>query len=260
MKWWQTIENGAQSVSERMLDLAGVQPGHRVLDIATGIGEPALLAASRVGPTGRVVATDLSSRMLAFARERAASLGLTNVEFIEVDAEQMDFPDGSFDVVLCRWGITSLPNPSSTMAAIRRVLARDGSFATAVWEAGSRGRPLGTIASALAREMFSSPSPPHESPVLPDAARRALEEEMVRAGFRDISAEEMTLALDFATTGDCIQYLLDVSPELAALLSARSSAEQAEYRHRLADALRPFVATDGGVRIPNITNCAVGRR
>lgn len=260
MKWWQTIENGAQSVSERMLDLAGVQPGHRVLDIATGIGEPALLAASRVGPTGRVVATDLSSRMLAFARERAASLGLTNVEFIEVDAEQMDFPDGSFDVVLCRWGITSLPNPSSTMAAIRRVLARDGSFATAVWEAGSRGRPLGTIASALAGEMFSSPSPQYESPVLAGSARRALEEEMVRAGFRDISAEEMTLALDFATTGDCIQYLLDVSPELAALLSARSSAEQAEYRHRLADALRPFVATDGGVRIPNITNCAVGRR
>src|SRR5687768_4991755 len=198
-KWWRTIENGARCVSERMLDLAEVRPGHRVLDIATGIGEPALLAASRVGPKGRVVATDLSSRMLDIARERAASLGLTNVEFREVDAERLDFPDGSFDVVLCRWGIMSLPNPSNTLVAIRRMLTPDGSFATAVWEAGPRGRPLASLASAVARDMFDSPSPPQEAPALPGSARKALEEEMTRARFRDIRVEELTLALDFPT-------------------------------------------------------------
>lgn len=259
VKWWRTIENGAHHVSERMLEMAEVRPGHRVLDIATGIGEPALLAASRVGLAGRVVATDLSSRMLDFARERAASLALTNVEFIEVDAERMDFPDGSFDAVLCRWGITSLPNPSSTMAAIRRMLAPGGAFATAVWDAGSRGRPLANLASAVAREMFDSPPPPQEAPALPGSVRKALEGEMIHAGFKGVRVEEMTLALEFAKTGDCIQYLIDVSPELAAQLSARSPGEQAEYRKRLAERLRAFVATDGSVRIHNVTIAAAGR-
>jgi ubiquinone/menaquinone biosynthesis C-methylase UbiE len=259
-KWWRTIDNGAQCVSERMLDLAEVRPGHCVLDIATGIGEPALLAASRVGPTGRVVATDLSSRMLDVARERATSLGLTNVEFMEMDAERLDFPDGSFDVVLCRWGITSLPNPSSTLAAIGRMLTPNGSFATAVWEAGPRGRPLASVAGAVAREMFDSSSFREEPPAPPESARKALEGEMIRAGFRNVRIEEMTLALHFPTAEDCIQYLVDVSPEFAALLSARSSGEQAEYRHSLAEKLRPFVTTDGSIRIPNVTNCAAGRR
>ena len=258
-KWWRTIENGAQCVSERMLDLAEVRPGHRVLDVATGIGEPALLAASRAGPAGRVVATDVSPRMLDFARERATSLGLSNVEFLEVDAERMDFPDGSFDVVLCRWGITSLPNPSNTLAAIRRMLTPDGSFATAVWEAGPRGRPLASLANAVAREMFESPPRPEEAPA-PGSAGKALEIKMIHAGFRDTRVEEMTLALDFPTAEECIQYLVDVSPDLAALLSARSSREQADYRHNLADKLRQFVAPDGGIRIPNVTSCAVGRR
>jgi ubiquinone/menaquinone biosynthesis C-methylase UbiE len=259
-KWWRTIENGAQSVSERMLELADVQPGHRVLDIATGIGEPALRAASRVGPAGRVVATDLSARMLDLARARATSLGLTNVEFMEVDAERLDFPDRSFDVVLCRWGITSLPNPSNTLAAIRRMLTPNGSFATAVWEAGPRGRPLASLASAVAREMFDSPSPPQEATAMPGSARKSLEQEMIHAGFRHVRVEEMTMALDFPTAGDSIQYLMDVSPELAPLLSARSSGEQAAYRRSVADKLGQFVTTDGSIRIPNVTVCAVGRR
>ena len=73
--WWRTIEDAAQPVSRRMLALAAVAPGQRVLDIATGIGEPALLAARRVGPQGRVVATDIAPAMLEIARERARSLG-----------------------------------------------------------------------------------------------------------------------------------------------------------------------------------------
>src|SRR5688500_8387362 len=115
-KWWRTIEDGAQYVSQRMIELADVKPGQRVLDIATGIGEPALLVASRVGPAGFVVATDISSQMLDIARERATQLGLTNVKFMEADADGLDFPDGSFDTVLCRWGLPSLPDPLCTLA------------------------------------------------------------------------------------------------------------------------------------------------
>ena len=84
-KWWRTIEDGAQHVNVRLVDLAGVAPSKRVLDIATGIGEPALSAASRVGSAGRVVATDISKQMLDIARIRASTAGVTNVEFLEAD-------------------------------------------------------------------------------------------------------------------------------------------------------------------------------
>jgi ubiquinone/menaquinone biosynthesis C-methylase UbiE len=259
-KWWPTIENGAQDVSRRMIELAEVQPGHRVLDIATGIGEPALLAASRVGPAGRIVATDISSRMLDIARERATTFGLTNVEFVEADAERLEFPDGSFDAVLWRWGITDLPDPLDTLLAIRRMLVSNGSFVTAVWDAGPTARPLATLATAVAREMFGLPSPQPEEASPSEPVEAALAKEMIRAGFSDVRMEPMTLTLDFACTGDCIQYLADVSPLFAALFSDKSPGQLAEYGHRLAEKLQQHVTADGGVRIPNVTICALGRR
>lgn len=253
-KWWPTIENGAQDVSKRMIELAEVKPGQRVLDIATGIGEPALLAASRVGPAGRVVATDLSSQMLDIARERATALGLTNVEFLEADAERLDFRDGSFDAILWRWGPTDLSNPSNALIAIRRMLTPDGSFVASVWEAGPKARPLASLAMTVAREMFDMPSPE------PSPPENALETEMIDAGFSDVRTEEVTLTLAFASTDDCTQYLMDVSPGFASLLSDKSSGRQAEYRRRLAEKLQQYVTADGGVRIPNVALCAAGRR
>src|SRR4051812_20741636 len=82
---------------ERLVELAGVQRGSRVLDVAAGYGEPALTAARKAGPDGRVVATDISAEMLAFGRERAAAAGMGNVAFMETDAASLDFPHASFD-------------------------------------------------------------------------------------------------------------------------------------------------------------------
>ena len=256
-KWWRAIEGGAHVVSERMLDMAGVEPAQRILDIATGIGEPALSAASRVGPPGRVVATDLSPQMLAIARERAASLGLTNVEFLEADAAQLDFPDGSFDAILWRWGVTDLPDPLNTLEAIRRWLAPHGSFATAVWEAGSNARPMASIATAIAQELFDLPSRPGPPP---ESVRNALGAQMVHAGFTDVRLEEMTMILELPSPEDCAQYLADVSPEFLALLSGKAPGKRAEFRQRLADALQQHTAEDGRVRVHNATICVVGRK
>ncbi|MCF7220743.1 class I SAM-dependent methyltransferase [Marilutibacter chinensis] len=258
-KWWRTIENAARCVSERMLELAEVEPGQRVLDIATGIGEPALLAASRVGPAGRVVATDVSSRMLDIARERAARAGISNVEFRQADAARMDFPDGSFDAVLCRWGVMSLPDPPGALATIRRMLVPGGAFATAVW-AGAGSRPLADLAEAVARETFGLPAPRPQAPSLPGPAQDALEKAMIHAGFADVRAEPVELTLEWASTDECTQYVLDVSPDLAALFLDRPSGQRTEYRRRLAEGLRPYLSADGSVRIPNTTICAAGRR
>ena len=121
-EWWKTHESGGQSISNHLLESAGIKRGDRVLDIATGIGEPAISAARRVGPDGRVVATDQAPEMLAIAQERAAAEGLRNIEFIKIDAEELDLPEESFDEVLCRQGLQYLPRLSPTLERVRELL------------------------------------------------------------------------------------------------------------------------------------------
>jgi ubiquinone/menaquinone biosynthesis C-methylase UbiE len=101
-EWSEFTESAGAHICERLVELADVQPGSRVLDVAAGYGEPALTAARKAGPTGRVVATDISAEMLAFGRERAAAAGLGNVEFLESDASSLDFAQASFDAAVLR--------------------------------------------------------------------------------------------------------------------------------------------------------------
>ena len=82
-------------LTETMLDLAGVAPSSRVLDVAAGTGEQTILAARRVGPTGRVLAVDISPGMVALAAEQAQAAGLANVETLAVDAQALNLEPGS---------------------------------------------------------------------------------------------------------------------------------------------------------------------
>lgn len=258
-RWWQTIERGAHRVSQRMVELAELAPGQQVLDIATGIGEPALLAATRVGPTGHVVATDLSAEMLAFARQRAMGLGLTNVAFLEGDASQLPFPPNHFDAILCRWGVTALPRYGELLTVIRGMLRPKGAFVTAVWEEGPQSRPLATLAAAVVQEIMDAP-PGGPGPASGDEpVRAALRTEMLQAGFGHIHMENAALTLEFASADECTQYLRDVSPDIASALSRMSPAQQGRFKQRLAQRLEPFLRPDGGVLISNVTLCVLGR-
>src|SRR5438132_4832708 len=94
------IDAATAHVSKRMVELAGVEPGSRVLDVAAGYGEPSLTAAAVAGAEGKVVATDISPEMLAYGRERAAAAGLENIEFFESDAARLELPPESFATAL----------------------------------------------------------------------------------------------------------------------------------------------------------------
>src|SRR5688572_13877341 len=95
-------------VNNRLIELAEIGTGYDVVDVATGIGDPALSVAERVSPDGRVIATDQSPAMLAIAERRARDRGLTNIEFRLLDANEFDFPEETIDAVVCRWGLMFL--------------------------------------------------------------------------------------------------------------------------------------------------------
>ena len=100
-KWWKTFEKDAQNLSNHLVELAKINSSSKVLDIATGIGEPAITAAKKVGSgDGHVLATDISPQMLSIARQRAISHGLQDmIEFKEGDAETIILPASAFDAV-----------------------------------------------------------------------------------------------------------------------------------------------------------------
>ncbi len=125
-------------VQDRLMTLAALQPGERVLDIACGTGLVTLRAATGVGPAGRVMATDISQRMVDYTAAEAGRRGLSQVQCSRMGAESLEFPDGSFDAVLCALGLMYVPDISASIAEMRRVLATGGRAVAAVWGARSR--------------------------------------------------------------------------------------------------------------------------
>ena len=165
-KWWKIVENGAQTVSDKLIELADVKPNSKVLDIATGIGEPAITAANRVGSSsggGCVLATDLSPQMLSIAKERAKSQKLDKIiEFKEGDAETVALQPSEFDAALCRWGLMFVPNLETGLSNIYKSLKDGGRFAAAVWSTPDKVPQL-SIPMDIARRETNTPLPTWDS-------------------------------------------------------------------------------------------------
>jgi SAM-dependent methyltransferase len=120
-------------LSQRMLDLGGVVPGMRVLDLATGRGEPAITAAHRVGARGAVLGVDVSASMLEMARQRASAEGVTNLELRAMNAASPEgIPPSAFDVALVRWGLMYMDAPLEALARVHRALVPGGRLVAAV--------------------------------------------------------------------------------------------------------------------------------
>jgi len=121
-----------------MLDLANIGPGSRVLDVATGTGDQALMAATRVGPAGSVLATDIAESMVAVAAEAAQEAGRGNVMTAVLDAQQINLDPDTFDAVISRNGLMFIPNLHDILVGIRRLLKPGGRFAAIVWSTPER--------------------------------------------------------------------------------------------------------------------------
>ena len=124
--------------TETMLDLAGVRRGSRVLDLGAGAGDTSLMAARRAGPTGYVLATDISANMLEIAAESAAQDGLTNLSTRVADAQHLDLAADSFDAAISRNCLMLIPDHGQALTEIRRVLKPSGRFAAIVYSTPDR--------------------------------------------------------------------------------------------------------------------------
>ena len=179
------------ALSERMLDLARLGPGMRVLDLATGRGEPAVRAAHRVGPSGLVVGIDTSASMLAIAKERTDREGIGNLILRTADAAAPgDLPEPAFDAVLCRWGLMYMERPGQALAEARKRMTDGARFVLAVWAEPARVPYYSLPRQILGKWRALPPLEPDRPGVFRYASQPALEAELAAQGFELELTEE----------------------------------------------------------------------
>ena len=256
-KWWPVLEAGAGEVTRQLLAMVELQPGDRVLDVATGIGEPALSAAAAVGAGGKVVAVDQSSAMLDIARMRAREAGLDNIEFIESDTEQLDLPHYAFDRVLCRWGLMFLPNLVDALGRMQRLLTPGGKLAGAVWGAPEAVPSISLAMDTVARVLDLAPPPRG----LPGPFRLAdpeeLEDTLIDAGFVEFHCRSMPVIFEVPSPEAYAEFTRDIAAPITALLADRPQSMQQEVWHRVVTAARDYLSDEGTVRMRNEAICFV---
>jgi ubiquinone/menaquinone biosynthesis C-methylase UbiE len=237
-------------VSHWLIDAIVPQPGQRVLELAAGLGETGMLAAELVAPAGGAIVSDQAEAMLAGARERAAELGLSNVEFLVLNAESIDLPVASVDAVVCRWGFMLMTDPPAALSEARRVLRPGGRLAIAVWDAAEHN-PWAQLPILELRERGLTPVPGEGMPgqfALGDRTR--LRELLEQAGFVEVRVESLRLSRRHASFAEMWDQTLDLSRIFHDAVMARPSSEIAGIEASLAARLEPYTAVDGSLEIP----------
>jgi ubiquinone/menaquinone biosynthesis C-methylase UbiE len=260
-KWWKTFENGAYNISSKLVELANIKPGDKALDIATGIGEPAITAAKSVGSNGHVLATDISPQMLSIAKQRAASLGVENImEFKEGDAETIDLPDSSFNGVFCRWGLMYLPNPYDALTNIYRALVSDGYFAAAVWATPDKV-PFLALPTSIVRQETQAPAPAPGTPGPFNLAdENQLKDTFSKARFKEVNIERLNAVFEFNSAEDFTKYQQAIAAPIIAMLVNETKSRQDEIWNKVTDAVKKYSDNSGHIKVSNECICRVGRK
>jgi ubiquinone/menaquinone biosynthesis C-methylase UbiE len=162
-KWHAHIAAFSRGATDALLESAQLRPGMRVLDLASGVGDPALSIAAVVGPSGRVTASDMGPGMILLAEELAHKKRLANIEFREANAESLPFADASYDVLTCRFGIMFFPDLAKALRECLRVLKPSGRAAFVAW--GKREQPFFASTAGILLKHVPVPPPPPD----PDA-------------------------------------------------------------------------------------------
>jgi SAM-dependent methyltransferase len=237
-------------VSHWLIDAIVPQPGQRVLELAAGLGETGLLAAELVAPIGGAIISDQAEAMLAGARERAAALGLSNVEFQVLNAEWIDLPVASVDAVLCRWGYMLMADPAVALVESRRVLRAGGRVALAVWDALEHNPWAALPARELLERGLSTPPPGGTPGPFALGSAERTRELLEGAGFGEARVEALELRRRHTSFEELWDTMLDLSRAFHDAVLGRPEAEIAEIQASLAARFAPYTAADGRLEIP----------
>jgi len=238
-RWHQAKARRGGPANEMMFELANIRAGDRVLDVAAGTGDQTILAAQRVGPTGSVVAVDLSPHMLKIADEAIRNAGLTNVETQIMNAEEIDFDADSFDAVICRMGLMVISNPRTALIGMRRVVKPSGKVVALVLSTAEKN-PCRGIPLAVVRRIGSNLTEVSGLRSLFSLSKPDVLEETFRAsGFVDVAIHKVPTRASYTSAAEAVRITMDSFPGLRHLMDQLGELERkrawTEIEHQLSE-------------------------
>ena len=225
-RWGPTLQRWLGPATDAMLDLARVGPGSRVLDVAAGAGEPAITIAQRVGPTGYVLATDISSSILEFAARSVLERGLDNVGTQVMDGEHLELTDESFDVVTSRVGLIYFPDQQPALFEMKRVLKPGGRVAAIVYTTPERNGFFSVPISIIRRRAQLAPPLPGQPGPFSLGMPGVLQAALQQAGFRDVLAQVVPAPLRMESTAECVRFERESFGALHQMLAGLCNVER----------------------------------
>jgi SAM-dependent methyltransferase len=234
------------------MDRARIAPGERALDVGCGCGQTTLQLAERVGASGSVTGVDISTPMLARARERAAEQGLRNLRFLEADAQEAKLGEAAFELVFSRFGVMFFADPKAAFANLCRSLVPGGRVAFVCWQELARNPWMAVPMRAAAQHVtLPAPAAPDAPGPLAFADPGRVRGILTGAGFREIAIEPLEGLIVVGGAGSSLEqaaaFLLQAGPLARALRDAPAAPLD-----RIAEAVREAIAphaTPNGVRM-----------
>ncbi len=220
-----------------LLDALNVAPGERLLDVATGPGTVARLASARLGPTGHVVATDLSPAMLTIAEAKGSLADGSAIEYRLSPAVPLSAPGASFDVACCQHGLQFFPDRQGALAEMHRALRPGGRIGLAVWSGVETCPPFAAVRDAIGEVMGLDAAERYAEGPWGLHAPRALADMVTAAGFAEVSVDEIARPVRFEGGATQIDRSMAASG-LAAEIGALRSDTRAALASAVAEKLR----------------------
>ena len=248
--WWSAGQAARQQIygaaTEMMLDLAVVQAGSRVLDVAAGTGESTLMAARRVGPVGYVLAADVSVSMLNVAAEAARKEDLTNVETRVMNAETLALDADSFNAVICRIALMLFPNPAKALTEMRRVVKPEGKVAVIVYSTLEKN-PYHRIFYEIVRRLGNIPPPaPGEPWMYALGNPGALEDVFRQVGFLNVSVRSASIPRRFQSAAAAVANMKKATTgDLGELMKQLKESDREQAWAEIEEQFRRFEGPNG---------------
>jgi SAM-dependent methyltransferase len=246
----EVFQRATLPVSQWMVEAIHPQPGHRVLELAAGLGDTGLLAAELVQPGGSVIISDGAEAMVEAAREHAAEVGASNVEVRAMQAEWIDLPAASVDGVLCRFAYMLLVDPEAALRETRRVLRPGGRVAFAVWDAFERNPWVAVMRVAMDELGLAPPPAPNEPGQFALSSREGVVGVLEATGFDDVEVEAIDLAFEARSLDEWWGFAVQTSPGLATAVPGLAPAEHYKLRDAVDAGYAEFVRDDGSLLLP----------
>ncbi|GAA1578790.1 methyltransferase domain-containing protein [Kribbella sancticallisti] len=244
-RWEPTVAAWMKPATETMLDMAGVDTGARVLDLASGAGSQTLDAARRVGAQGHVLASDISDTMLHHVRENARTAGLANVTTLVGAAEELDLPADSFDAAICRLGLMLFVNPARALAAVRRALRPGAKVGVVVFTTPAANPFMARTMQILLRHAGKTPPSPGQPGIFSLGAPGILEQLLTGSGFVGVVQRDLDTALRLPSATETLTMMQEAFGAYRAVLADSPEAVRAAAWAEVAGVLKSFETPEG---------------